>query len=103
MPPADRAQVRRQKAAAAAGLDGWFLVRLADGFADNGEIDCWHEYEHLDGRQATVFSDGACTDPGLQTLLSLHQVKAPGPGPRTWRALLARALCILGWKGSSGP
>ena len=66
----DHLDQRRERAAAAEGLDGWYLARLCDGETENGEPISWYEYEHLDGRQATVSESGSSTDPELQSLLA---------------------------------
>ena len=69
----DHLDQRRERAAAAEGLDGWYLARLCDGETETGEPISWYEYEHLDGRQATVSESGTATDPELEALLGQQQ------------------------------
>lgn len=48
----------------------WTLIRLSDGEDELGNYDYWHDYQHKDGRVATQFADGTCSDPGLAQFLA---------------------------------
>jgi hypothetical protein len=98
----DRRERIRVTSAQAAGLGGWFLSVLNDGITESGEACYWYTYEHLDGRQATVFPDGHCTDPELQALLVEQAATAPAaPGFPWWLRLVASA--ISRWQRGSNP
>lgn len=66
----DDIQRRRERMAEAEGLGGWYPAALCDGEDHNGQPTSWYEYEHLDGRRATVSEGGNSTDPELQRLLT---------------------------------
>lgn len=59
----------------------WTLIRLSDGEDEFGNYDCWHDYQDTDGRVATQFSDGSCSDAGLAEFLAMTSasVKAKTP------------------------
>jgi hypothetical protein len=70
-PTPEQIEERRQRSAEAEGLGGWYMSELCDGRdATTGEHLSWYEYRHVDGREATVWSDGTATDPELQALLA---------------------------------
>lgn len=79
MPSDSHPDQRRERAAAAQGLGGWYLALLADGEDATGNPISWYEYEHLDGRRATVSEGGKSTDPELQTLLAQKRQAAVAP------------------------
>lgn len=83
---------RRQRLADSEGLDGWFLTTLNDGWID-GTPAHWYDYEHLDGRKASVMG-GRSTDPELQALLDARGRKAAGSTPMR-RGLIASAVFSL--------
>ena len=39
------------------------------GEDEDGNYFSFHEYQHKDGRKATQFGDGRCTDPDLKDFL----------------------------------
>ena len=90
----DRSHERLQQAAAHAGLNGWALVTLADGFDSNGEPIHWEEYQHLDGREAQVWPDGSCSDAELRQLLEAKVAQAQAPCPSR---LLQVAATMARW------
>ena len=67
--------------AALQNLNGWYGTTLCDGWDDAGNPIAWYEYDHLDGRQATVSESGSCTDPELQRLLAERRQAQPPPSP----------------------
>ena len=96
----DHLDPRRERAAAAEGLDGWYLARLCDAETETGEPISWYEYEHLDGRQATVSESGSSTDPELQRLLAEKRQSGgslPAVSPR-W----ASATGLIRWLARRG-
>jgi len=62
-------QQRREQMAKAMNMGGWYLASFCDGWDETGRPKTWYEYEHLDGRKATVSESGSATDPELQRLL----------------------------------
>lgn len=70
---AKRAAARARQLQEQESLDGWRCICLGDGIDDNGNYVYFHEYEHSDGRQATWFSDGACSDPDLSAALAFRE------------------------------
>ncbi len=54
-------------------LGGWFMTTLVDGWID-GKPAHWYDYEHLDGRKASVLN-GRSTDPELQAVLDAERLK----------------------------
>ena len=95
----DHLDQRRERAAAAEGLEGWYLARLCDGETETGEPFSWYEYEHLDGRQATVSESGSGTDPGLQRLLAEKRRAEPLPRPEPpwWLSPLRVIRALSDW------
>jgi hypothetical protein len=71
------------------GLGGWHLIELADAITETGEPCSWSRYQHPDGRQALVSSEGQATDPELQALLSAQVMAAPPVHELPWWAQLA--------------
>ena len=53
----------------------WTLVRLNDGEDDLGNPLAWYDYQHTDGRVATQFDNGSCTDPDLARFLAEERVR----------------------------
>ena len=47
----------------------WTLIQLNDGEDEQGNALSWHDYQHTDGRVATQFDDGSCSDPDLAEFL----------------------------------
>ena len=74
-------------------LDGWLLTTHVDGFDSNGEWTYWYEWEHRDGRCATQWPDGCCTDPELEELLRAQSSALP---PKRRRLLLMAVRAVLG-------
>jgi len=70
---------RRKRMAEGEGLGGWYLAVLSDGEDEAGNPISWYEYEHLDGRTATVWENGTSTDPELQILLDERQHATVAP------------------------
>ncbi len=72
-------------------VGGWIPVADHDGFDENGEWTYWHEWRHLDGREAFVGRDGRCTDPELEKLLNAEARTFP-PRRRRWLLIAMAAL-----------
>jgi hypothetical protein len=96
-----RHRFRAAAAARAAGLGGWFPSALNDAITESGEACHWDTCEHLDGRQATVFPDGRCTNPELQVLLAKEAEAMPPPPGFPWWARLAMTVARR-WQKRSG-
>lgn len=75
----DALDQRRKRMAEGWGLGGWYLAELSDGQDEAGNPISWYEYEHLDGRTATVSDSGKSSDPELQILLEERQDAAIAP------------------------
>ncbi|MCP9911627.1 hypothetical protein KBZ15_17205 [Cyanobium sp. BA20m-p-22] len=82
-PTPEQLDQRRQRMAEAEGLAGWYTSALCDGQDDAGNPIAWYEYEHLDGRRATVSESGSSTDPELQRLLAERRRAQPPPRPES--------------------
>jgi len=47
----------------------WKMTITGHGEDEDGNYFSFHEYQHKDGRKATQFGDGRCTDPDLKDFL----------------------------------
>jgi hypothetical protein len=70
MPQTKLAAARRHRMLLEHSVGGWIPVGDVDGIDENGEWTYWHEWRHLDGREAMVGPGGRCTDPELEELLN---------------------------------
>lgn len=53
----------------------WTLIQLNDGVDEQGNALSWHDYQHTDGRLATRFGDGSCSDPDLAKFIAEERVR----------------------------
>ena len=99
----DQLEQRRQRMAEAEGLGGWYLATLYDGEDDAGRPIAWYEYEHLDGRSATVSESGSSTDPELQKLLAERRRAKPLPSPEPpwWLSSSGVIRALSSWLAAS--
>ena len=51
----------------------WRLSGLCDGEDEDGRFISWYTYRHVDGREATEYSDGSCSDPDLAAFLAAEE------------------------------
>ena len=80
-PTPEEIRQRRERMPEVEGLGGWFVSKLCDGEDEDGNRISWYEYEHLDGRTATEWHDGTCSDPELRSLLTERRRIAPPAKP----------------------
>ena len=94
-PTPEQIEQRRQRAAEAEGLGGWFMHTLYDGKDEHGQHLSWYGYSHSDGRTALVSSSGQATDPELQAFLDASPATSRPPKPDLPRWLERKALIQL--------
>ena len=99
MASSDPVQQRQERMAELQGLNGWYGTTLCDGWDDAGNPIAWYEYEHLDGRRATVSESGSSTDPELQRLLAERRQAQPLPSPEPpwWLSPLRVIRALSSW------
>ena len=86
-------------------LGGWFPAALCDGWDEAGRSISWHGYENLDGRKATVWAGGACSDPELQALLAgAHSADLLRPPSLPWwLSPMEAASALTRWLAARRP
>ncbi len=97
MTKTEAASARRQRTLLEHSVGGWIPVADHDGFDENGEWTYWHEWRHLDGREAMVGPGGSCSDPELEELLSAQGSALP-PRRRRWVLMTVEAMRNCGIK-----
>ena len=89
------AQARRRRKLAGESIGGWIPCADCDGLDSNGAWMSWYEWLHQDGRVATQWPDGSCSDPELEELLSADaraRYAVRQPYSVRWKNVLLRAI-----------
>jgi hypothetical protein len=93
MTKTEDASARRYRKLLEHSVGGWIPGADIDGIDENGKWTYWHEWRHLDGRQAFVGPGGRCSDPELEELLRA-QASAFPPTRRRWVLMAVREVLV---------